>query len=168
MGIFFNNLKSVFQRYPQLADGSRIFNLDETGTSTVPNTQKVVTKKGAKQVNTVTGRERGCLVTCCIITANGTFLPPAMVFPRTHFKNHMLGFPGTLGLATPSEWMNQELFVKVLEHVIKYSNCTKDNPILLIFDNHESHLPIQAVDMAKDNGIIMLTIPPHQQQVTAT
>ncbi|KAF2891373.1 hypothetical protein ILUMI_14800, partial [Ignelater luminosus] len=27
------------------ADGSKIFNLEETGTSTVPNTQKVVAKK---------------------------------------------------------------------------------------------------------------------------
>ncbi|KAF2886145.1 hypothetical protein ILUMI_20028 [Ignelater luminosus] len=66
-------------------------------------------------------------------------------------------FPGTLGLVTPNGWMDQELFVKVLEHVIEYSNCTKDNPILLIFDHHESHLFIQAVDMAKNNETDLLS-----------
>ncbi len=31
----------------------------------------------------------------------------------------------------------------------------------MILDNHESHLSIDALDYAKDNGIVMLTIPPH-------
>ncbi|KAK4871440.1 hypothetical protein RN001_016455 [Aquatica leii] len=35
-----------------------------------------------------------------------------MVFPMKNFKHHMLNGapPGTLGLATPSGWMNGELF----------------------------------------------------------
>jgi hypothetical protein len=33
---FFTNLEEVLQRCPALADGTRIFNLDETSTSTVP------------------------------------------------------------------------------------------------------------------------------------
>lgn len=31
----------------------------------------------------------------------------------------------------------------------------------MILDNHDSHLSIDALDYAKDNGIVMLTIPPH-------
>jgi len=42
--------------------------------------------------------------------------------------------PGTLGLATPSGWMNQDLFLKVMEHFIKYSSSSKENPALLIYD----------------------------------
>lgn len=69
--------------------------------------------------------------------------------------------PGTLGLATKTGWMNSELFVEVMKHFIRCSNSSKEKPTLLILDNHESHLSIEAVDLAKENGVIMLTIPPH-------
>ena len=31
----------------------------------------------------------------------------------------------------------------------------------MILDNHDLHLSIEVLDYAKDNGIVMLTIPPH-------
>ena len=31
----------------------------------------------------------------------------------------------------------------------------------MILDNHDSHLSISALDYAKENGIVVLTIPPH-------
>lgn len=45
----------------------------------------------------------------------GQFIPLAMIFLRTYFRDHMIsGAPvGTLGLASPSGWMNSELFVRV-------------------------------------------------------
>jgi hypothetical protein len=39
--------------------------------------------------------------------------------------------------------------------------CSKSNPVLLFLDNHSSHLDYQAVSVAKENGIILLTFPPH-------
>ena len=36
-----------------------------------------------------------------------------------------------------------------------------DQPALMILDNHDSHLSIEALDFAKANGIVMVTIPPH-------
>ena len=108
--------------------------------------------------------ERGVLVTtCCIINATGNTLPPVMVFPRVHFKNHMLnGAPkATLGLATRSGWMNSDLFPQVMAHFIHHSKSSKENPCLLIMDNHESHLSVEVLDMAKANGVTILTIPPH-------
>lgn len=86
-----------------------------------------------------------------------------MVFPRVHFKEHMLtgAPPGTLGLANPSGWMNCELFLEVLRHFIKYTSSSKENPTLLLLDNHESHFSIEILNMAKQNGVTMLTLPPH-------
>ncbi|KAJ8910978.1 hypothetical protein NQ315_003671 [Exocentrus adspersus] len=137
---------------------------DETATVTVQKSQKVLAERGTKQVNKVTSAERGTLVTtCCIINATGNSIPPAMIFPRVHFKTHMLsGAPnGTLGLATKGGWMNSECFVQVIKHFIKHTNATKANPALLIIDNHESHLSIEVINLCKDNGITILTIPPH-------
>ncbi|KAJ8927370.1 hypothetical protein NQ314_020145 [Rhamnusium bicolor] len=52
-------------------DGSRIYNLDETPTTTVQKTCKVVAVRGTKQVSKATSGERGTLVTtCCIISAS--------------------------------------------------------------------------------------------------
>ncbi|CAH1977464.1 unnamed protein product [Acanthoscelides obtectus] len=48
-----------------------------------------------------------------------------------------------------------------MEHFKKYSRASKENPVLLIFDNHESHISIDVVNFAKENGITIVTIPPH-------
>lgn len=49
--MFFNNLTSVYAQVPDLADGCRVFNLDETGVTTVQKPKKVVGMKGVKQLN---------------------------------------------------------------------------------------------------------------------
>jgi hypothetical protein len=69
--------------------------------------------------------------------------------------------PGTLGLATKTGFMNSVLFVEVMKHFIQCSSSSKDNPSLPFLDNHKSHLSIEATDIAKNNGVIMLTLPPH-------
>ena len=162
--IFFDKLSDVMSRNPGFANGSRLYNLDETGVTTVQTPRKVIGEKGARQVHQITSGEKGSLVTvCCIIGANGNSLPPAMVFPRVHFKPHMINDApaNTLGLATQSGWMTAELFVEVIRHFIKYTCSSKSNPTLLLYDNHESHLSIDCLDLAKDNGVTILTLPPH-------
>lgn len=160
---FFNNLEELLKREPRFADGTRIFNLDETGTTTVQKHQKVVAPTGSK-VGKVTSGEKGTLVTtCCLVSATGHALPPAIIFPRKNFKNLMMhgAPPGSLGLVNPSGWMNSELFVDVMKHFIKFSSTTPENPSLLIMDNHESHLSIEALDLAKQSGVVVLTFHPH-------
>lgn len=164
VSMFFQNVKSALDRSEKFADGTRIYNLDETGTTTVQKPKRVIAEKGMKQVSQCTSAERGDLVTvCCIISASGNSLPPAMVFPRKNFKEHMInGAPaGTLGLATASGWMNGESFVSVMKHFIKHSGSSIDNPTILIMDNHESHLTIESLNLAKSNGVIIVTLPPH-------
>ncbi|XP_072375636.1 uncharacterized protein [Diabrotica undecimpunctata] len=164
VGIFFHNLKSVYDRSDCFSHGMRIYNLDETATTTVHKPIKVLAPKGSKQVSKCTSGERGVLVTtCCRVSASGNSLPPAMIFPRKNFKEHMISGapPGTLGLATNNGWMNGEEFVKVMEHFIKHSGSTNENPTCLIFDNHEIHLTVPTLNLAKENGVTIVTLPPH-------
>lgn len=164
VNLFFDNLEVAYSRSKKFCDGTRIYNLDETGTTTVQKPKKVLSSKGTKQVSQCTSGERGVLITtCCIISATGNALPPAMVFPRKKCKHHMLnGAPsGTLGLASPSGWMNGELFPSVMKHFIQHSGSSKENPTILIFDNHESHLTIETLNLAKESGVIIVTLPPH-------
>jgi hypothetical protein len=57
--------------------------------------------------------------------------------------------------------MTGELFISLLEHIQKHTHCTKENKILLLLDNHESHTTIRAINFCRDNGIIMGSFPPH-------
>ena len=97
--------KNDDDRNVEFVNGSRLFNLDETFTSTEKKTRNVVTLKGQKQVSQVTSSKRETLVTTrCFVNALGYSLSPVMIFLRIHFKQHMIKEPptGTLGLTNPS------------------------------------------------------------------
>ena len=48
---FFTNLENVLMKYPELADGTRIFNLDEIALTTVQSPQKVLAGKESRRLN---------------------------------------------------------------------------------------------------------------------
>ena len=159
---FFRNYAKVMDRFKFLPN--RIFNIDETGITTAVQAPKIIAPTGKKQVGQIVSGERGELVSFCgIISAAGTTIPPVMIFPRIKLKDCFLnGTPiGSLGLSSRNGWMTSELFVIVLEHLVKYSNCSVMNRILVIMDNHVSHISIEAITFAKAHGIVLLTFPPH-------
>ena len=115
----FARLREAFAKHN--FEANVVYNLDESGITTVQSVPKVIAEKGTKQVGQMTARERGTLVTvCCCANSAGQALPPAMIFPRVNFKDYMLeGAPvSMLGLATATEWMNAKLFPQGLAHFI--------------------------------------------------
>ncbi|KYN41654.1 hypothetical protein ALC56_03915 [Trachymyrmex septentrionalis] len=130
----FDNYQTLLKKEPRLRDPSRIYNLDETKTTTVQNSRKIIAKKGSKVVCKVTSMEKGVLVITSYVLstyyADRNYLSPVLIFLRVNFRNHMMIGPphDSLGLATPSGWMNTQLFVQTMQHFIKFSYSTKDNP----------------------------------------
>ena len=60
-----------------------VFNIDETGVTTVQNPSNVVTTTGMKNVRAVTSGESGEFVTAVYaVCATGNSLPPMLIFPR--------------------------------------------------------------------------------------
>lgn len=98
------------------------------------------------------------------INATGNHIPPMLIFPRVNFKDLMLnGAPaGSTGGANPSGWSNEKLFCQFIEHVINHTKPTVEERVLLIIDNHESHLEIDTLDLASKAGIVIVTFPPHK------
>ena len=45
-------------------------------------------------------------------------------------------------------------------HIGELTGCSPDRKILVLMDNHESHLSIASIDKARDLDIVLLTIPP--------
>ena len=74
----------------------------------------------------------------------------------------MRGAPdGSVGVPSPSGWMDTATFVKYLNHFIHHVKPRPSNQCLLILDGHVSHKSLQAVTLAKENCITMLTVPSH-------
>lgn len=143
---------------------SRIWNTDETGIPTVLAPPKLVAVRGLQQVQQTVSRERGVHTTMiAFISASATHIPPVFIFPHVKFISRMTerGPPGCLGLAHPSGWVNKETFFRSLQHFVEFTMCSKTNPHLLFLDNHSSHLDPEVIKYAKENGIILLTFPPH-------
>ncbi|XP_065574916.1 tigger transposable element-derived protein 1-like [Artemia franciscana] len=159
---FFNNLEELLikPKYPP----NRIYNLDETGVTTVQKTPKVVAEKGSKQVGRITSAERGTLVTVVgCINAAGQSIAPFFVFPRVNWLQNFLNGtpPGSTGKCQPSGWMTAEIFPDMIRHLISQTSCSPTNRLLLIMDNHDSHVSLSVVNLCRENGIDVLTLPPH-------
>ena len=159
---FFDKLAEVIDRYKFTPND--IWNADETGVSTVQKPNKVVALKCVKQVGSITSSERGQMITICSAgNVTGNFVPPMLVFPRRKFKNHFIrdGPNGCVTAATSSGWMEPEMFLSFMKHFVKTVKVNIEHPVLLLLDNHYSHLAIDVLDYCKDNGVVLLSFPPH-------
>ena len=107
---------------------------------------------------------------CCCISAIGNSAPPVYIFPRVNYKQFILkgAPPQSLGLASRSGWMNSNIFPQALAHFFKFMNATPENPSILFLDNHDSHLSIKAIALAREKRVHMITFPPkcsHKMQL---
>jgi hypothetical protein len=160
---FFTNLRnSLLQyRFPP----HRIINIDETGIQTVPSKlPKVIAQKGQRHVGKIVGAERGETVTVvCGMSPTGIFVPPLFIFPRKRMQQRFTenGPVGSKAIAHPSGYMTGERFPEYLQHFISHTHPSVEDPVLLILDNHVSHISLAAIELCQANGIVLLTLPPH-------
>ncbi|XP_022166135.1 uncharacterized protein LOC111030774, partial [Myzus persicae] len=161
---FFKLLGELMDRYKFTPD--RIYNCDETGISSVPKSKaKIIATKGRKQVGSITSAERGETVTVeMCMNSVGRYMPPLFIFPR---QRHNMDFmrnapPGSYVEFHPSGWMQKSIFERWLQNFITFSNSSKDTPVLLLLDGHSTHTKnIELINLARDNGVILLCFPPH-------
>lgn len=163
MNKFFDNYSEVISKYGFRP--GRTYNMDETGMSTVPNNvPKVVSTSGKKAVGKISSAERGELITAvCAMSAVGDYVPPVLIFRRKRQKPELLNGapPGTEMFVSDSGYINSDLFFQWIQHFQKHTNATKENPVLLILDNHSTHQSLETVLYCRENGIVLLSIPPH-------
>lgn len=162
VSILWKNLRFLMEKYrfsPQ-----RIFNCDETGITTVQRPSKIFAAKGQRRVGFVTSWERGKTTTVmCAFSASGTYVPPMFIYARKRMAPQLKrnGPPGAVYECSDNGWITEELFVTWLKHFQSTVKSSQDDPVLLVLDNHVSHCTLQAYIFCKENGIIVLTIPPH-------
>lgn len=161
---FFSVLKSIQQNknHPP----HRIFNVDETGLSTVPTKNtKVFAGTGRKQVARVTSAERGETTTVVIcMSASGSFVPPMFIFKRIRMKIELMDGapPGSIWACNSSGWMNLDVFTQWFDHFLRHTKPSAEDPVLLILDGHLSHTKnLDLILKARENYVTIVCLPPH-------
>ncbi|XP_060845492.1 uncharacterized protein LOC132925085 [Rhopalosiphum padi] len=159
--LFFQNLEKVMEKYKFTP--ANIYNMDETGISTVQDPGKIIAPKGQKRKGSITSWERGKNVTViCGMISSGTFIPQTFIFPRKRMSNQLTknGPPGALYQCTKNGWTN-EVFLEWLKHFNYHAKPSQEYPILLILDNHNSHISMAAYEFCRSKHIVMLSLLPH-------
>lgn len=157
-----DNLMSAYNFSP-----SRIYNVDESVISTVPNhIAKIVSNKGKRQVGGLVSAERGETITCAFCcNAAGNFIPPLIIFPTKKINLELKDGcqVDTLAVFHPSAWMQTEIFSPTLfNDFYKFVNPTEDNPVLLLLDEHITHVKSLAlIEAARQRNMHILCFPPH-------
>lgn len=54
---------------------------------------------------------------------------------------------GSIGAANPSGWSTETTFVMFMNHCMKFVRPTKEQPVIILLDNHES--PFQQFALQK-------------------
>ena len=158
---FFDNLREVKSDEYALEN---IYNVDETGLSTVPRLPRVLAAKGQRAVSLATSAEKGQTTTAiCCMSAAGTCIPPALVFARKRIDPRLKrgAPPGTTFFASDSGWSNGSIFSQWLTDFASRSGAGPDKPVLLLLDNHESHVMLETYNIAERHNITMVSLPPH-------
>ncbi|XP_043215542.1 uncharacterized protein LOC122378496 [Amphibalanus amphitrite] len=162
-------VERFFTIYKEVLDAdnygpAKVWNMDETGISTVQTPGKIVASKGVKRVGKITSAERGKLVTVlCAANAAGGYLPPLLVFGRTRMVGSLMNGapPGSVGTCTKSGWTDREVFLQWFQHFLKSVKPRVEEKHILILDGHHSHKSIEVIDLAREHGVTIITLPPH-------
>ncbi|KAJ8957115.1 hypothetical protein NQ318_007330 [Aromia moschata] len=165
VGQFYNNLEEVLRRYK--FEGHQVWNVDETGLTTIQKRSKILAEKGKKQIGRVTSGEKGATVTmelaAVVEMPSEISYHLSCIFPQVHFKPHFIrqGSTDCTGAAHPNGWITGSIFHQFMEHFHKHVPSSVDSPTLLLLDNHISHLSSSILDYCKQNLIVLVSFLPH-------
>ncbi|XP_074040373.1 uncharacterized protein [Leptinotarsa decemlineata] len=159
---FFSNLEEAVDKY-KFKD-TNIWNVDETGITTVQDPGLILAERGQKRVGSITSWERGKNITVvCAMSTGGSYVPPTFIFPRTRMSQLLEknGPPGSIYGCSKTGWINEELFLTWLQHFAEFTHTSVENKMLLILDNHSTHCSAEAYAFCRENGVVMVSLPPH-------
>ena len=164
---YFDLLKEVLDESKLMKFPGQIYNVDETGLAYEHRPQKLVTLKGQKKVRCRTSNNKSQTTVVACVNAIGQAIPPYVIYDAKTLNPGWMqgGVPGTAYTRSPNGWIDTELFhLWIKDHFLQYAVSRR--PLLLILDGHSTHYQPATVQYAKDNGVVMLCLPPHSSHVS--
>ncbi|XP_060600129.1 uncharacterized protein LOC132753652 [Ruditapes philippinarum] len=144
---------------------SQIWNMDETGKQFEHNPVRVVARKGVKNLPGRTSNQRTNTTILACVSASGQAMPPLMIVKgktqRSLYSWNTAAAPqGTKWSFQENAWMTETICKDWFEEIF-LPFCGSARPQLLICDGHRSHEAHALLEIAKDNNIEILALPPH-------
>lgn len=161
---YFDQLHSILTKYDLITKPHLLYNIDEKGLNTDHKPPKIISGKNSKAQAVTSGRSQTVTLIGCV-NAIGHQIPPYFVFPGARMIDSLLegATPGTSGTVTPTGWSNTEVFANYMQHhLLKYlPPRSSDEPVLVLYDGHKSHVSLNLIEWAKSENIILFVLPPH-------
>jgi hypothetical protein len=127
---FFSNLLEIMNKRNFTPD--RIFNIDETGITTVHKPRPIIAPKGQKQVGVATSWERRkTMIVCCAMSASGTYVPPLFTYARMRMAESLKrgGPTGSIYDCSKNGWITDEVFLIYIKHFAAFTKASQANPV---------------------------------------
>ena len=71
------------------------------------------------------------------------------------------GVPGATFKCSESGWITEQLFTDWFKNCFIERTKHIDRPLLLVMDNHPTHISIDIIELTLSNQILLLCLPPH-------
>lgn len=146
-----------------------IWNLDESSLSMDPRKSKVVgaVNKPCSRTISSPGKENTTILLMC--NAAGEKAPPLIIFKGKHLWDQWLAppksdYPGTVYAASKKGWMESEIFTNYFLKTL-IPALGPDRPVLIVFDGHSTHISLEILEVAIQNNITILKLPPHSSHL---
>lgn len=160
----FQKLNEIFKQHSLTAD--RIWNMDETGFNIESRLEKVLAKKGSRQVHKISsGNDHSHISVCSTISAAGTYIPPLIIYKGKMVSEGILeGAPaGTVCAFTDTGYMQESIFRQYIEHFIK--SVPSARPLLLMLDGCGSHIDLISIESCVKNNVLLYALPPNTTHI---
>ncbi|XP_061174843.1 uncharacterized protein LOC133183985 [Saccostrea echinata] len=165
---YYRELDTILKKYDLVDKPQCIYNIDEKGLQTEHRPPCIVGSKMSTTPAITSARSSTVTVIGCG-NALGTQMPPYFVFQGARMRQELMegASEGAQGTVTDSGWSNSEVFQTYLsEHFLKYVQRPNENqPILILYDGHRSHINLTLVDWAKQHNIVLFVLPAHTSHV---
>jgi hypothetical protein len=148
-----------------------ILNFDEKGFLIGLGTKvTVLCRSKRKSPHLLQDGNRELITVVEVILADGTFLPPFIIFKG---KSHTEGmyqfcgnlFPGCKIAYSDRGYIDSELSLVLLQHIVENLPLHDGEPRLLIMDGHVSHITYDFLRFCLDREIYPLIIPSHTSHI---
>ncbi|KAJ4441283.1 hypothetical protein ANN_11137 [Periplaneta americana] len=120
--------------------------------------------KGDRAVASTASGERGFSTTpVCCTSAACQYVPPLIIYKRSAKGLEDGAPPGTIfTYYLESGYINKDICVRWLRPFIDTVRSSKEGEVLLLLDGHSTHTRnLDALDIARENGVIMLALSGH-------
>ncbi|CAF4383468.1 unnamed protein product, partial [Rotaria magnacalcarata] len=159
---WFEKLELILRTNNLIARPHAIYNCDESGFSDETACEMVIVSLETKQAYEQSGGSGKSFTTSLIYgNATGDILPPFIIYSAKNLNPQWTlgGPPGSSFAVSDSGWITKHLFADWFKSFIEHTkNVSK--PGLLIMDNHSCHISIEVIELAKENQILLLLLPP--------